>query len=76
MIRATGAENLESLMKAELSAEVFAESSVSGCLADDETAVTPKNHRMNRKTGPPSSTKEQADNAISTAAFTAKDDYI
>ncbi len=76
MSTATGAENLESLMKAELSAEIFAGSSVSGCLTDDETAVTPKKHRMSRKTGPPSSTKEQADNAISTAAFTAKDDYI
>ena len=51
---------------AELSAEVFAESSVPGFLEDDETAVTPtaKEHRMNRKIGPPSSTKEQTDKAI------------
>ncbi|KAI2498389.1 hypothetical protein MHU86_16086 [Fragilaria crotonensis] len=68
MITATGAENLESLMKAELNVEVFAESSVPGFHAGDETAppVTPtaKKHRMNRKTGPPSNTKEQTDNAI------------
>ena len=66
MITATGAENLESLMKAELSSDVFAESSVPGLCADTEIAVTPtaKKHRIRRKTGPPSSTKEQTDNAI------------
>ena len=66
MITATGAENLESLMKAELSADVFSESSVPGICADTEIAVTPtaKKNRMKKKTGPPSSTKEQTDNAI------------
>ena len=52
MITATGADNLESLTKAELSAKVFAELSVPGCLADNETAVAPtaKKHQRNRKT--------------------------
>jgi len=67
MITATGAENLESLMKAELSADVFSESLVPGSVSD-ETAVTPatKKHQFNRnkRKGPPSSTKEQTDNAI------------
>ena len=66
MITATGAENLASLTKAELSADIFTESSVPGICADTEIAVTPtaKKHRMKRKTGPNSSTKEQTDNAI------------
>ena len=54
-------------MKAELSADVFAESSLPGIFADNaEIAVTltAKKHRMNRKTGPSSSTKEQMDNTI------------
>jgi hypothetical protein len=61
------AENLESLMKAELSADVFSESLVPGSVSD-ETAVTPtrKKHQFNwnKRKGPPSSTKEQTDNAI------------
>ena len=53
-------------MKAELSANAFAESSVPGSFADNELAVTTtvKKHQMKRKPGSPSSTKEQMENAI------------
>jgi hypothetical protein len=67
MVTATGPENLESLMKAELTADVFSESLVPGSVSD-ETAVTPttKKHQFNRnkRKGPPYSKKKRTDYAI------------
>lgn len=69
MITETGAQNIESMMKAQLSNDVFAESLVQGssCTTSAAAAVMtpPPRPRMNRKTkGPPSSTREKTDEAI------------
>jgi len=74
MISATGAENIESLMKAQLTKDVFAESSIDGSIIDTEldtptTATEPKAKRPRRtynKGGPPPSSgaKERTDEAI------------
>jgi hypothetical protein len=72
MVTATGAENIESLMKAELSRDVFAESSVPGLPADtaalQETMHgfhTPRAKRLKHKGAlRASNSKEESDNAI------------
>jgi hypothetical protein len=67
MITETGAQNIESMMKAQLSNDVFAESLVQGSISTTSAAavMTPPPPRMNRKTkGPPSSTREKTDEAI------------
>jgi hypothetical protein len=70
MIATSGAENLESLMKAQLSQAVFAESSITGSTRDNAAAApieegtgTPSTKKRKSK-GPPSSTKEKTDEAI------------
>jgi hypothetical protein len=72
MISATGAENIESLMKAQLTKDVFAESNIDGSVVVNEldtptTAAEPKRPRRTyNKLGPPpsSSAKERTDEAI------------
>jgi hypothetical protein len=73
MVSATGAENIESLMKAELSQDVFAESSVPGQPAPTSAQLqetmhgfhTPRAKRLKHKGGlGTSNTKEETDNAI------------
>jgi hypothetical protein len=72
MVTATGAENIESLMKAELSRDVFSESSVPGLPATtahlQETMHgfhTPRSKRIKHKGAlRTSNTKEETDNAI------------
>ena len=77
MISSTGAENMESFMKAELRSDVFAESSIDGSIAiadrdeediEDVTTASQKRHtnkRTRRLGGPPSSgAKEQTNEAI------------
>ncbi|KAI2494128.1 hypothetical protein MHU86_20399 [Fragilaria crotonensis] len=77
MISLTGAENMESFMKAELRSDVFAESSIDGSIVitdrdeediDFETTASQERHtnkRTRRLGGPPSSgAKEQTDEAI------------
>ena len=72
MVSASGAENMESLMKAELSNDVFAESSIDGSInrsddADNTAATTGKKPRSRYfKGGPPPSSgaKERTDEAI------------
>ena len=60
MIAATGAENLESLMKAQLSQDAFAESSIKG----SDAVETPSPKKIRTLKGPPSSTKDKTDEAI------------
>jgi hypothetical protein len=73
MVTATGAENIESLMKAELSQDVFAESSVPGQPASTTAQLqetmhgfhTPRAKRLKHKGRlRASNTKEETDNAI------------
>lgn len=74
MIAATGAENLESLMKAELSPDVFAESLIHGggssvAARTSNEAIggqegTPFLTKKRKSRGPPSSTKDKTDEAI------------
>ena len=60
MITATGAENLESLMKAQLSHDVFSESAIDGSAG----IATPPPATKRKSKGPPSSSKEKTDEAI------------
>lgn len=74
MIADTGAENLESLMKAELSPDVFAESLIHGSRGSSVAASTsneaigqeetPFSTKKRKSRGPPSSTREKTDEAI------------
>ena len=75
MISATGAENIESLMKAQLTKDVFSESIIDGIIADDDnldaTTTSFESGKRQRRTynkgkPPPSTsgTKEKTDEAI------------
>ena len=68
MIATTGAENFESLMKAQLSQAVFAESSINGSVDIITTPTivdgTPCPTKKQKSKGPTSSTKEKTDEAI------------
>jgi hypothetical protein len=68
MIATTGAENLESLMKAQLSQTVFAESSINGSVDIITTPTTvdgtPCPTKKRKSKGSTSSTKEKTDKAI------------
>ena len=79
MIATTGAENLESLMKAQLSHAVFAESSINGSY-DITTATTiegsPCPTKKRKSKGPPSSTKEKTDEAILRFILNDNDEHL
>ncbi len=67
MITETGAQNIESMMKAQLSNDVFAESLLQGSTRTTSAAAvtTPPLPLMNRKTkGSPLCTREKRDEAI------------
>ena len=79
MIATTGAENLESLMKAQLSHAVFAESSIDGC--DHITTPitiegTPCPKKKCKSKGPPSSNKEKTDEAILRFILNDNDEHL
>lgn len=79
MIATTGAGNLESLMKAQLSHAVFAESSING--SDDiATATTiegsPCPTKKRKSKGPPLSTKEKTDEAILRFILNNNDEHL
>jgi len=79
MIATTGAENLESLMKAQLSHAVFAESSIDGC--DHITTPitiegTPGPKKKCKSKGPPSSNKEKTDEAILRFILNDNDEHL
>jgi hypothetical protein len=80
MILTTGAGNLESLMKAQLSQAVFAESSINGSVDIITTPTTvdgtPCPTKKRKSKGPTSSTKEKTDKAIIRFIFNVNDEQL